>query len=57
MTYIFTGSRFPQQHEIERRYIHWFQEPSMCDPMTNTYKMKLNTSRKCSQTSMAIQIG
>ena len=56
MTYIFTGSRFPQQHGNEGGYIHYFQEPSNCAPTTNTYKMKLNTSEKGSETSTVIQI-
>ena len=38
-------------------YRHWFHEPSVCAPTTNTWKMKLNTLRKCLETSMAIQIG
>ena len=57
MTYTFTGRRFPQQHGNEGRYRHKFQEPSKCAPTTNTYKRKLNTSRKCLETSMAIRIG
>ena len=54
---VFTASCFPQQHGNKGSYKHYFQEPSKCAPTTNTYKMKLNTSRKCSETSMAIQIG
>ena len=50
MTYIFTANRFPQQHGNE------FQERSKCSLTTNTYEMKLNTSRKLLMTLMVIQI-
>ena len=38
MTYIFTGSCFPQQHGNNGRYRHQFQEPLKCAPTTNTFK-------------------
>ena len=55
--HIFTGSCFPQQHGNDGRYRHKFQESLECALTTNTWKIKLNTSRKYLETSMTIQIG